>query len=130
MERTGQVENEDDCVFVSSFENGAYGVFWASRMQSEQRLVVYGSKGTLAWRLNGDKLLGKRGDAAGSEEIPVPAGAAVPTIVSQFVAGIQADSERPPSFYDGLKAQEVIEAVLQSARERRWVSIAEVARDA
>jgi predicted dehydrogenase len=119
----GIVENEDECAFVASFEGGAHGVFWASRMQDEQRLSVHGSQGVLTWRLRGDKLYGRRSGQAKLEPIALPANATAPTFVSRFVAGVRDGVERSPSFYDGLKAQEVIEAVLQSAREQRWAPL-------
>ena len=31
-----------------------------------------------------------------------------------------------PSFYDGMRTQAVVDAVLQSAAERRWVDVADV----
>ena len=36
--------------------------------------------------------------------------------------------DRPcsPSFYDGMRCQAVVDAVLQSAAERRWVDVADV----
>jgi predicted dehydrogenase len=122
-QESGPVENEDECVFVASFENGAHGVFWASRMQDEQRLSVYGSQGVLTWHLRGETLYGRRSGHAELEPIPLPTNAAAPPFVSRFVASIRDGVERSPSFYDGLKAQEVIEAVLQSAHEQRWVPL-------
>jgi predicted dehydrogenase len=122
----GLVENEDDCVFTASFENGAQGAFWASRMREEQRLSVYGSHGVLTWHLSGDKLYGKRNGGAKLEPISLPRSAAAPPFVSHFVASVRDDVERSPSFYDGLKAQEVIEAVLRSAEQQRWMSLAEI----
>jgi predicted dehydrogenase len=119
----GAVENEDECVFLAAFENGAHGFFRASRMQDEQRLNVYGSEGVLAWTLCGDRLLGKRPDQAEFDELPVPEAVAQATMVSQFRANIANDTNLPPTFYDGVEAQEVIEAVIQSAERGCWVPV-------
>jgi predicted dehydrogenase len=35
------------------------------------------------------------------------------------------DGDDLPTFYDGMRCQAVIDAVLQSARERRWVEVAD-----
>ena len=127
-DNVARVENEDDCLFLAAFRNGAHGLFWASRMHDEQKLTVYGSQGVLTWYLKGDALYGKRGEGAQLDGIPLPVEAAAPTIVSQFVNSIQDGVERSPSFYDGLKAQEVIDAVVQSAHQRRWVHVSAARR--
>jgi predicted dehydrogenase len=92
-------------------------------MQDEQRLSVHGSRGVLTWRLRGDELYGMRSGQAELERIALQANATAPTFVSRFLASVRDGVERSPSFYDGLKAQEVIEAVLQSAAEQRWVPL-------
>ncbi|HEY4384910.1 MAG TPA: Gfo/Idh/MocA family oxidoreductase [Ktedonobacteraceae bacterium] len=43
-----------------------------------------------------------------------------------FVQAILTGSKDIPTFYDGMRCQAVIDAVLQSARERRWVEVADV----
>jgi hypothetical protein len=40
------------------------------------------------------------------------------------VAEIRADATVSPTFDDGVRAQELLEAVLVSMRERRWVDVA------
>ena len=123
---TGLVENEDDCTFLGTFSSGAYGVFWASRLHQEQRLVVYGSDRTLIWRLAGDRLSGRQGRQAAFVGLAVPK--ALPrTIVSQFVRGVRCGDELPPNFHDGVKAQEVMEAVTRSAQEGQWVHVGQLA---
>ena len=44
-------------------------------------------------------------------------------MVSQFLANIRDGSDLPPTFYDGLKVQEVIDAAVQSHKESQWVSL-------
>ena len=55
--------------------------------------------------------------------------AAQPAGDRAFVEAIASGRPAAPSFYDGWKAQEVIDAALESSRAGRWVTIAE-ARDA
>jgi predicted dehydrogenase len=43
-----------------------------------------------------------------------------------FVQAIAEDRPCAPSFYDGMRCQAVVDAVLQSARERRWVEVEDV----
>jgi predicted dehydrogenase len=128
--KMARVENEDDCAFMASFENGAHGVFWASRMHDAQRLSIYGSEGALTWHLMGDELYGRRSGHAQFDPIPLPADGAAPTFVDHFVASVQDGVERSPSFYDGFKAQEVIEVVLLSAQQQHWVPLSVAKRPA
>lgn len=46
-----------------------------------------------------------------------------PTIVTQFVSDIRNDTNLPPAFFDGLKAQDVMEATLISVEEERWIAL-------
>ena len=41
-------------------------------------------------------------------------------------SGASNESNVLPTFYDGMRCQAVIDAVLQSARERRWVEVADI----
>ena len=43
-----------------------------------------------------------------------------------FVQAIIEDRPCSPSFYDGMRCQAVVDAVLRSAAERRWVDVADV----
>jgi predicted dehydrogenase len=43
-----------------------------------------------------------------------------------FVQSIVEGKSSIPTFYDGMRCQAVIDAVLQSAQERRWVDVADV----
>jgi hypothetical protein len=43
-----------------------------------------------------------------------------------FIQAIVEGHSRIPTFYEGMRCQAVIDAVLQAARERRWVEVAGV----
>ena len=44
----------------------------------------------------------------------------------EFVCAIREERDCRPSFYHGMRAQAVADAILQSADERRWVDVQEV----
>ena len=44
-------------------------------------------------------------------------------LVWEFVSAICDQRDAVPSFYDGLKAQIIADAVLQSHAQRRWIEI-------
>jgi len=118
----GQVDNDDECLFLASFVNGAQGYFKSSRLYGgEWGIKVYGSRGSLEWE--GNKLLGKQQGEETLSTLEVPALEPAPTIVTQFVTNILNDADLSPTFYDGLQAQEVMDAVIHSAEQERWVSL-------
>jgi predicted dehydrogenase len=118
----GQVDNDDECLFLASFANGAQGYFKSSRLYGgEWGIKVYGSRGILAWE--GDKLLSKQHGEDTYSAIDVQAPDPTPTIVTQFVTNILDGSDLSPTFYDGLRAQEVMDAVTRSAEQGLWVSL-------
>ncbi|HET8843094.1 MAG TPA: Gfo/Idh/MocA family oxidoreductase, partial [Ktedonobacteraceae bacterium] len=43
-----------------------------------------------------------------------------------FIQAILTGDDTIPTFYDGMRCQAVIDAVLQSAREQRWVDVPDV----
>jgi predicted dehydrogenase len=105
---------------------------------------VYGTEGTLIYHLHRphEVLLGKPGGKL--ESIPVPpeflvypgsprdpaAGEATTVFRYDqdfaFIQTILNGKSDIPTFYDGMRAQAVIDAVLQSAQERRWIDVADV----
>ena len=95
----------------------------ASRLQRGNTIRVEGSKGAYVWDLKSAKLMGRRHDEAQYTEAPVPDSITSGTMVTQFLANIRDDTNLPPTFYDGLRAQEVIDAVVRSTEERRWVEV-------
>jgi predicted dehydrogenase len=120
------VENEDECTYLARFENGAHGVFRASRVQHQQRLEIFGTRGALRWHLQGDRLWSKLEGQPDYIEIRVLRPARQLTFVHPFAQDIREDTSCGPTFDDGVKAQAVIEAVLRSASEGRWVPVPEL----
>jgi predicted dehydrogenase len=122
----GAVENEDECTILARFGCGAHGFLRASRVRSEQKLLVAGSRGELLWRLDGDRVWERRGNQPAFVECEPAKETSSRTFVDQFVDDIHQDTNLGPSFRDGVQAQVVVEAVLKSAQAGRWTSVAEM----
>ena len=45
----------------------------------------------------------------------------------EFISAVREDRDCEPSFYHGMRAQAVAEAIVQASRERRWIDVPEVA---
>jgi predicted dehydrogenase len=86
------------------------------------------------------KLFGARGAAAHVEPLPIPERLIqglnlsdprrVPgeflfsNLTRRFADAIRTGGQAVPGFREGLEAQKVVEAVLASAEEQKWVSVA------
>jgi predicted dehydrogenase len=102
------------------------------------RLEVHGSRGSLV--LDGGRLsLAEPGGELREQPVPradVDAELADPhylpfVLWSREIAdAIRAGKPLTPDFEDGLRNQLVLDAARRSARERRWVTTAEIERDA
>ncbi len=105
---------------------------------------VYGTEGTLIYHLNRPNELEIGRPDGSMETVPVPREFLVypgsprvpnegdPTTIFRydedfvFIQAIADGRPAVPSFYDGMRCQAVIDAVLQSTAERRWVDVAGV----
>jgi predicted dehydrogenase len=133
------------------FETGAQGIIQVSAVAhvadrgQEQHIILHGESGTLELEisfLNGftGQIRGARQDEEQIGVLPVPEelwGDVDPTDPSAlfeiflrqsigdrlFIDGIVDDRPVTPSFYDGLKAQEVIDAAIESHRSGNWVAL-------
>jgi predicted dehydrogenase len=150
-DRGGLANDLEDWVAVlAEFTNNATGVLESTKHatgrgeggKSRDYCEVNGSEGTLIYLLGrpNEVQVGKRG-GSGLETMPVPdeflklpgstrdAHAGDPLVTFRYdqdVEFVQAILEqRPcrPSFADGVKVQGVMDAILQSAAERRWVDV-------
>jgi predicted dehydrogenase len=138
---------DDGDIFIGEFENGAIGSIQTSFVTVGNypgiEARVYGSKGALICRLveeNGicESLKAASADQVEFREIEVPAHFYPPggskseswrslfyaNLVHSFISEILSDGpENEGNFDDGAHVQELINAVEQSFRERRWVNI-------
>lgn len=142
---------EDHCAALAELRDGTHVAFDVSRVAhgiTEQALDVYGSRGTLSYRhrrtsprwwegelLASDGGAGLRRVAPGNtpaladgddtDALDVIGRATIAPLVARFVESIRTGVPASPSFDDGVRAQIVLDAVLDSASRRAWVEVPE-----
>ena len=146
----GEVTVEDVAQFLVNFEGGATGCFESTRLATGRKnyntIEVNGEKGSVFWNFEDQNSLlfydnEQSPKEAGFKKINVthdvhpynggwwPQGHGIGyadtfTIeVGEFIRSIVEDKPFSPSFEDGVKCQEILEAVEQSATDRAWKSI-------
>jgi predicted dehydrogenase len=145
----GAVTVEDSCMFIAELSGGVQAnlhVSGVARGNIFQSIRIFGSEGALRVdidRKNPDwvlgKLFGARGANAHFEPLPLPERLTqglnlaepkhVPgeflfsNLTRRFAQAITMGAEAVPSFREGLAAQRVVDAVLRSVEEEKWVSI-------
>ncbi|MGF7050552.1 putative dehydrogenase [Paenibacillus sp. DS2015] len=149
----GPVTVDDATLFMSRFVNGAMGSFESTRFAAGHRSTnsfeINGGKGSVKFdfeRMNelevyftddDEDVQGFRRvlatDAAHAySEAWWPAGHTIgfehtfTHEMLEMLNAIHEDRQPSPNFSDGVKCQEVLEAVERSVEERRWVSISEM----
>nr|WP_249226539.1 Gfo/Idh/MocA family oxidoreductase [Alicyclobacillus mengziensis] len=151
--QTGQVDVDDATAFLAHFENGALGVFEATRFaagnRNGNRFEINGEKGSIRWSLEDMNWLEVyfTDDEPGlqgfrrvncTEEVHPYAGAYWPAghiigyehtfinLFKELMDGIANRRDVEPNFEDGVKNQAVLAAVERSAMSRQWVRVAEM----
>jgi predicted dehydrogenase len=140
---------DDWSAFIGEFASGAVGVWEGTTLAKgyhrdgfgHEWAEINGSEGSAVYRLHEPNviLLGSTGHDLAPVEVPEeflkPAGSprnpqeGKPATVfrydlaCEFVSAIVEKRQAVPSFHDGLRAQRVADAVLQSYRERRWIDL-------
>jgi predicted dehydrogenase len=149
----GEVTVDDATLFLARFANGALGSFEATRFaagrRNHNRFEINGSKGSVVFNLermneleyyscdDPEGLQGFRTIQATDASHPYihawwPAAHIIGyehTFIHQVYNLMQAlahDTMPSPSFVDGVKCQEILDAVVKSAAEKRWVDISEM----
>ena len=120
---TGPVENDDVCQLLLRFENGARGSIRTSRLHQEQSIRVDCERTSYRWQMSGDRRLTERSSAAEYAPVEMPEPSGNDTIVTTFLNNIRRDEDEPPTFRDGLAAQLVIDAAVESNDSGRWVEV-------
>jgi predicted dehydrogenase len=140
----------DSALLLLEFANGARGTLVVSAMAHlgerglQQHLQLFGEAGTLEAELTvlGTKLYGARQDQSQLEPLPIPdellqgVDRSQPFLDQffavyrcqdvadrQFIDAIVSDLPISPNFKDGLKAQAVIDAALESHRRGCWIPV-------
>lgn len=151
--KMGTVTVDDAVSWIANFENGAIGSFDATRFargrKNSNGFEIYGSKGSLVfdlenlnvlryWSANDDiRTQGFRDILVTEAEHPFMQGWWPPghiigyqhtfvNAIHDFLNAIADGNDGSPNMQDGVKAQEVLEAVQTSADNRQWVSIADL----
>ena len=152
-EEMGEVTVDDAAIFMSRFENGALGIFEATRFaagnRNANRFEINGEKGSIRWDLENmnnlevfftddeEGLQGFRTINCTEEVHPYiraywPAGHIIGyehtflNMISELMKGIKNGYSPKPNFEDGAKNQAVLEAVQQSNETGGWVNIAQL----
>ena len=148
------VTAEDAGLFLARFANGSLASFEATRFARGHKalftLEVNGEHGSIAWDLHDlhrlqyfshhdeAALRGWRTIHVSDSDHPYMKAWWVPGLqigyehtfvhqVADFLSGLRTGEKVVPNFRDGLAADAVVDAVLRSARSRRWETIEEVA---
>lgn len=146
----GQVTVDDVAQFLVNFEGGATGTYESTRLATGRKnwntIEVNGEKGTIVWNFEDQNWLlfydnTQSPQEAGFKKINVthdvhpygggwwPQGHGIGYAdsfvieVVEFVRSIVENKPFSPSFEDGVKCQEILEAVEQSAETRSWKQI-------
>lgn len=148
--KTCPPSNVDDwSSLIGEFASGATGVWEGTTLAKgyhrdgfgHEWAEVNGAEGSAVYRLHEPNsiLLGKTGHDLAPVEVPAqflkpadsprdpregkPATVFRYDLMWEFVSAIHEGRPAVPSFYDGLNAQLVADAVLRSHRERRWIDL-------
>jgi predicted dehydrogenase len=142
------VTTNDASVFIAEFQNGAIGCFEASNISAGEKnaliFEIYGEKGSIKFNLeslNELQVYYVDDDIHGYKNIMVtgkdhsyikhwwPEGHIIGWQnlfvhqIYEFLSSIEKNSMPSPDFYDGLKCQEVVHALMLSNQNKKWVKI-------
>ena len=137
------VETDDLCVFLCEFENGGQGTVVLSTVDHHaqgHRLEAFGDEGSIVLDGQGRLWGAKKGQAQLTEMTePDPAAALdgitrnmFPMSFVHFARALVEGVKRgtpvagAATFFDGMKSQQVMDAVSRSWIERRWVVVGEI----
>ena len=145
-----KVTVEDVAQFLVNFEGGATGCYESTRLATGRKnyntIEVNGEKGSIAWNFEDQNYLmfydnEQSPKEAGFRKINVthdvhpykggwwPQGHGIGYAdsfvieVAEFVRSIVVDTPFSPDFNDGVKCQEILEAIEKSAVNRKWIEV-------
>jgi predicted dehydrogenase len=130
-----KVDADDNFSVILRFANGALGtihVTATSGHEGDEEITLSGSEGTLQVRQG--RLWGARLGEFSLNELPIPerlTGGLVPgghflvqptaLLLRAWASAIRGETPASPSFADGVKTQELIDGVLRSSQQGRWI---------
>jgi predicted dehydrogenase len=140
---------EDHCVVLAETASGALVTLMASRVArgaNEQGFEVFGAEGALVYRSRRERPRWFEGElhatdgggglrpvtltavpdasVAPGDPMEVTGRALIAPLVARLLDGIRTGSTPSPSLEDGVRAQAVLDAVLEATSGRRWVAVA------
>jgi predicted dehydrogenase len=150
---TGKVEKveiDDACSFLCRFENGSLGNFESTRYARGHKALntfeINGEHASIFWDLHDlhrlqyfdhrdeGRVRGWRSLHISDSDHPYMGNWWVPGLqigyehsfvhqVADFIKGVESGTPAQPDFRDAYRTQLVLDAVLQSAREEKWVGV-------
>lgn len=148
-----EITTEDSAAFLAELEGGVKAVTHISGVSFKRlyQIEIYGNKGMLYCSFDENppyvlgNLLGTQKLDETPQPIPLPTrlteklrqlpGVAAERsiavgrfiygshVIQRFVQGILESKQPEPSFREGLEAQKVLEAILKSSKEGRWIAL-------
>ncbi|RPG25314.1 MAG: gfo/Idh/MocA family oxidoreductase [Gammaproteobacteria bacterium TMED50] len=134
----GKVDVDDAATVLTRFSSGAMGSFMSTRYASgsegmNQRLEIHGEKGSLIMDFWDQECLqasiGRFHQEDQMLNLPIPARFRTTPErymgqnVTNFIDAISRGETMSPDFSEGLHNQKILDAVVQSADQRRWVDV-------
>jgi predicted dehydrogenase len=129
------VDADDNTAFVVRFASGALGsihISYTAANDIGEQVIAAGSEGVLAIHDDG-RLYGSRHGERATRMQTGPADAVDPgatrhvrsfsILAGEWVWAMRSGTDASPSFEDGAKVQEVIDAVTRSQQLNRWIDL-------
>jgi predicted dehydrogenase len=131
-----RLDADDNAAFVLRFASGAIGTVhlcYTAPTTIGEEIIATGSEGVLAIHEDG-MLFGSRHGEPVQSMLPLPRGEqadvgsarhirAFSILFGEWILAIRTGAEASPSFADGAKVQEVIDAVARSQQLSRWIDL-------
>jgi predicted dehydrogenase len=135
--QTAPVDADDNFALLLRFANGALATVHYSATaphDAGDEIVLSGSEGIIVLGSDGGLRGARRGEALA--ELPVPARLHpdLPTfdhpmtgptllLMREWLRAIRTGVPSPPSFADGVKVQEILDGVVRSTQQGRWIDV-------
>jgi predicted dehydrogenase len=130
-----KVDADDNFAVILRFANGALGTVHVTATaghEGDEEITLSGSEGTL--QVRDGRLWGARQGEFSLNELPIPdrlSGGLIPgahflvqptaLLLRAWMSAIRGETPASPSFADGVKTQELIDGVIRSSQQGRWI---------
>lgn len=131
-EELGNVETDDYCNFLAKIGNGIAGSFVITRCAignaNTIKYDIFGTEGVISFDLNNPDVLGvcigevdKKSDGMHTVKVPNEFKITQEQMFINMVKG--KECEFLPTIEDGLKCQKILDSLLLSSVEKRWINL-------